>query len=275
MKIGIDLGGTNMRVALIDGDTIKERIIKPCPAQAAEDVVTNQLINQIQELMCPEVKGIGMGVPSIVDTERGIVYNVNNIPSWREVHLKEMLEQKFGVPAYIENDANTFALGVYHFGEGRGTNNMVGLVMGTGIGSGIVIGGEMYHGMNACAGEIGSLLFKDKDFEYYCSSRFFSLCHGDTGKNFGIRAQQGDESALAVWREFGQNVGELMKAIMFVYAPDAIVIGGGISSAFHYFESSMRDTIASFPFSSMVKETRIVPSTLQDAALLGASALVK
>lgn len=273
MKIGIDLGGTNMRVGLTDGSTLVNSVIEPCPSKETEEVVVNQLKRQIAQLMSEDVTSIGVGVPSVVDCQQGIVYNVANIPSWKEVHLKEILEKEFGVPVAVNNDANCFALGVWKYGEGKGTRDMVGLTMGTGIGSGIIIDGKLYNGVNTGAGEIGSLPFKDADYEFYCSSRFFSDLHGDTGANFGKRAQAGDAEAVAVWKEFGQNVGELIKAVLFTYAPEAIIIGGGIASAFSLFEAPMRASLESFPYPANVAATRIMPSTLPNAAILGAGAL--
>ena len=273
MKITIDLGGTNMRVGLIDGAKLVDCIVEPCPAKEPEEVVLSQLKRQIARLMRRDVTGIGIGVPSVVDYRQGIVYNVANIPAWKEVHLKDIMENEFGVPVAVNNDANCFALGVWRYGEGQGTNDMVGLTMGTGIGSGIIIGGKLYNGVNTGAGEIGSLPFKDADYEFYCSSRFFSQLHGDTGVNFSKRAQAGDAEALAVWQEFGQNVGELVKAILFTYAPEAIIIGGGIASAFPLFEAPMRQSLESFPYPANIAATRITPSSLPNAAMLGAGLL--
>lgn len=124
--------------------------------------------------MCPEVAGIGVGVPSVVDSEEGIVYNVANIPSWAEVPLKRLLQERFSVPVYINNDSNCFALGVKLFGEGRKYRNLVGMTIGTGVGTGIIINGELYSGQNTGAGEIGSLPYLSHDFEHYCSSGFLS-----------------------------------------------------------------------------------------------------
>lgn len=262
-----------MRVGLTDGSTLVNSVIEPCPSKEAEEVVINQLKRQIAQLMSEEVTSIGVGVPSVVDCQQGIVYNVANIPSWKEVHLKEILEKEFNVPVAVNNDANCFALGVWKYGEGKETRDMVGLTMGTGIGSGIIIDGKLYNGVNTGAGEIGSLPFKDADYEFYCSSRFFSELHGDTGANFGKRAQAGDAEAVAVWNEFGENVGELIKAVLFTYAPEAIIIGGGIASAFSLFESPMRASLESFPYPANVAATRIMPSTLPNAAILGAGAL--
>ena len=264
-----------MRVGLTDGARLVDSVIEPCPAKEPENVVLDQLKRQIAQLMNTSVTGIGVGVPSVVDCNRGIVYNVANIPAWKEVYLKDILEREFGVPVAVNNDANCFALGAWRYGEGRGTSDMVGLTMGTGIGSGIIIGGKLYNGVNTGAGEIGSLPFKDADYEFYCSSRFFSQLHGDTGANFGKRAQAGDAEAIAVWNEFGQNVGELIKAVLFTYAPEAIIIGGGIASAFSLFEAPMRKALESFPYPENVAATRIQPSTLPNAAMLGAGALIK
>ena len=263
-----------MRVGLTDGPKLIDSVIEPCPAKEAEDVVLNQLKRQIAQLMKANVTGIGVGVPSVVDCKQGIVYNVANIPAWKEVHLKEILEKEFGIPVAVNNDANCFALGAWRYGEGRGTSDMVGLTIGTGIGAGIIIGGKLYNGVNTGAGEIGSLPFKDADYEFYCSSRFFSKLHGDTGASFGMRALAGDKEALAVWQEFGENVGELIKAVLFTYAPEAIIIGGGIANAFPLYEASMRKVLESFPYPENVAATRIEPSTLPNAAILGAGALI-
>ena len=273
-----------MRVGLVSDNQLVKKDIRPCPAKGTKEEVLHQLEEQIAQLMNSEVTSIGVGVPSVVDCIKGIVYNVANIPSWDEVHLKALLEERFGIPVQVNNDANCFALGVWNFGEGqesgcselplRSPKNMVGLTMGTGIGAGIIIDGHLYNGLNTCAGEIGSLPFKDADYEFYCSSRFFTHCHGETGKTFHERAIAGDEHAKEVWREFGSNVGELIKAVMFTFAPDSIIIGGGIASAFPLFETSMKETIASFPNPAHVRETRNAPSTLADAALLGASTLI-
>ena len=242
MKIAIDLGGTNMRVGLTDGATVVDTVIEPCPAQEPEEVVLAQLKRQISQLMRPEVTGIGVGVPSVVDCQQGIVYNVANIPSWQEVHLKEILENDFSVPVAVNNDANCFALGAWRYGEGKGTQNMVGLTIGTGIGAGIIIDGKLYNGVN-------------------------------TGANFAKLALAGDKEALAVWQEFGKHVGNLMKAVLFTYAPEAIIIGGGIANAFALYEAPMRQQLSTFPYPENVAATRIQPSTLPNAAMLGASIL--
>ena len=112
MNIAVDLGGTNVRVGLVEGNRIVRLLSQPCHAKGPEEEVTGQIFSMIEELLPGSpVKGIGVGVPSVVDMDKGIVYDVIGIPSWKEVHLKELLEARFSLPAYINNDCNCFALG--------------------------------------------------------------------------------------------------------------------------------------------------------------------
>ena len=275
MKIGVDLGGTNMRVALVKNGVIVKKEIIRCPSKGTEQEVLLCLESLIDRMMCAEVEGIGVGVPSVVDAKEGIVYNVTNIPSWTEVPLKKLLEKRFSVPAYINNDSHCFALGAKLFGEGQGYRDMVGMTIGTGVGTGIIINGELYCGRNTGAGEVGELPYLSSNFEHYCSSGFFVRYHNMTGKEAAEKAASGDADALAIWDEFGSHLGELMKAVLFTYDPEAIVIGGGIASAFSFYEPSMRRAMQSFPYAETVRRVKILVTRVEDVALLGASALVR
>lgn len=273
MRIGIDLGGTNIRVARVENGMIVAKVTASCPAKEDEQTVLHALEKLIGQLICPEVESIGIGVPSIVDSKEGVVYNVANIPAWKEVPLKQLLEARFGIPVYVNNDSNCFALGVKNFGEGKPYSDMVGITLGTGVGSGIVINGRLYNGRNTGAGEIGSLPYLEHDFEHYCSSSFFVRYYGLTGKEAGSKAAEGDVRALGIWTEFGTHLGNLMKAVLFTYDPEAIIIGGGIASAFRYYEQAMWKVLHTFPYLETVKNLQIIVSQRGDAALLGASAL--
>lgn len=275
MKIGVDLGGTNMRVGLVENGAIIKKEIVSCPSKATHEEVLDRLESLIDKVMCKDVEGIGVGVPSVVDSEEGIVYNVTNIPSWTEVPLKHLLQQRFGVPACINNDSNCFAWGVKLFGEGRDYQNLVGITVGTGIGAGIVINDKLYCGRNTGAGEIGSLPYLSHDFEHYCSSSFFVSYHNLTGVEAAAKAKAGDAEALKVWNEFGSHLGELMKAVLFTYDPEAIVLGGGIASAFALYKHAMHRAMQTFPYQETVKRVRIFVNGIEDVALLGASALVR
>lgn len=274
MKIGVDLGGTNIRVGLIEGDSVLAKKISPCPADRPADEILDCIGNMISDTLHDDVRGIGIGVPSAVDVDNGIVYDVCNIPSWKEVRLKEYLEGRFGRPAFVNNDANCFALGETIYGCCSDFRNVVGITLGTGVGMGIIINGQLYNGVNAGAGELSSIPYLDSDYEHYCSSSFFTRCHGITGKEAASLASQGNGQALAIWEEFGTHLGKLLTAVLYAYAPEAIAFGGSISQAFSHFEKSMRRELCNYPFKATLRRLRICTSNGGDTALLGASALV-
>lgn len=271
MKIGVDLGGTNVRAALVDGTEVIRKEKASCPAKGTQEEVIEAIAGLIEPLICKEVTSIGIGVPSVVDTAKGIVYNVANIPSWQEVHLKDILEKRFGIPVHINNDANCFSLGESHFGQGCGYKDLVGITLGTGVGSGIIINGHLYEGRNAGAGEIGCLKYLDKDYESYCSTPFF-VANNTTGAELAAKAEAGDAEALRLWDEFGSHLGELVKAVLFAYDPEAIIFGGGIAAGYPHFETAMRKTVETFPFET-AKDVKILFSTDGDMGLYGASVL--
>lgn len=270
MRIGVDLGGTNVRVGLVDEGRIVRLLSEPCRSDRSEEEVVEHIASLIAALMTPRVEYIGIGVPSVVDAERGIVYDVIGIPSWREVHLKERYEARFGVPVHVNNDCNCFALGVCRFGEAAGCSDVVCMALGTGVGAGVVIGGRLYCGRNTGAGEIGCIPYLDRDYEYYCSSRFF-VGRGTTGREAYDRAMAGDAEALALWREFGGHVGDLVMLVLYAYDPEAIVFGGSISQAFVFFREAMYERLRAFPYARTVEGLRICRSEIENLALLGAS----
>ena len=271
MKIGVDLGGTNVRAALVNGTTVIRKEKASCPAKGTQEEIIEAIAALIEPLVCEEVTSIGVGVPSVVDTHRGIVYNVANIPSWQEVHLKDILEERFGIPVHINNDANCFALGESRFGQGRGYKDVVGVTLGTGVGSGIIIGGHLYEGRNAGAGEIGCLNYLDKDYESYCSTPFF-VAHNTSGAELAAKAQAGDFHAQSLWDEFGHHLGELVKAVLFAYDPEAIIFGGGIAAGHPYFAKAIHETVQTFPYET-AKDVKILFSEDGDMGLYGASVL--
>ena len=271
MKIGVDLGGTNIVAGLVDGQSLVKKVKVPCPAKGTQDEVVDAIASLIEQLISDEVESIGVGVPSVVDTKNGIVYNVANIPSWVEVHLKDILEERFNIPVRINNDSNCFTLGESRFGKGQGISDMVGVTLGTGVGAGVIIDGKLYEGRNAGAGEVGCLNYLDKDYESYCSTPFF-VAHNTTGAELSAKAEAGDAEAIALWKEFGGHLGELVKAILFAYDPEAIVFGGGIAAGFPHFEAAMHERIQTFPYDTG-KDVKVLFSEDGDMGLYGASAL--
>lgn len=273
MKIGIDLGGTNIRVGVVDKGVVKNKVTELCKANDEEVVVIDQLKSLIRQVITPDIESIGIGVPSVVDAKKGIVYNVVNIPSWKEVHLKQILEEEFKIPVSVNNDCNCFALGEAHFGEAQGYKDAVCITLGTGVGAGIIIDRKLYNGGNTGAGEIGSLPYLKYDYEAYCSSSYFARVHGTTGKNAFEKAILENPEALEVWKEIGFHIGNLMKAILFTYDPSVVVIGGSISKAYTFFAPAMLDVIKTFPYQETVKKLEIRLSTKEDISILGAAML--
>ncbi len=273
MRIAIDLGGTNVRVAtVLPGGQVERIISEPCRSKGSEEEVLEHIFSLIDELMTPEVDGIGIGVPSVVDTDKGIVYNVVGIPSWKEVHLKDRLEERYHIPASVDNDCNCFALGVTSFGRGQGYKEAFCVTLGTGVGGSLVIDGQLYRGRNAGAGEIGSIPYLDRDYEYYCSSRFF-VGKGTSGKEAAVAAANGDPEGLKIMDEFGGHVGKLVQMIMFAYDPAVIILGGSISKAYPLFCDAMWKEIKNFPYPKSVENLEIFQSEQVHAAFLGAANL--
>lgn len=272
--IAVDLGGTSLRVGKIQETEIIERCARSVPMTDNDQVVVKELINAIETLFDEEVAGIGVGVPSLVDVDRGIVYTVQNIPSWKEVHLKDALEDVFKVPVYVNNDANCFAVGECHYGKGRAYRDIVGISIGTGLGSGIIINRCLYNGANCGAGEIGTIPYKDETVEYYCSGQFFSRQYGTSGENIFERAKAGDPTALQAYNEFGYEMAHAMMTALYAFDPQIVILGGSVSQAFEFFKKTMMEKLQkTFAYQHALQRLVIEPSELPDVPLLGAAAL--
>lgn len=275
MKIGIDLGGTNVRIGqVVKGEVVRKWSL-PSPGKMPLDKSLSYLISGIRDTITPETEGIGIGVPSVVDVAQGIVYNVANIPAWEEVPLVKILSEEFHLPVFVNNDCNCFAIGEKTFGKGKPYANVVAITLGTGVGAGIIINNELYNGANTGAGEIGCLPYLQHTYEYYCGSEFFKTIHHTTGDQLAERARQGEETAIHKWKEFGCHMGNLMQAILFTYDPEAVIIGGGISAAYDLFAPSMWDCMKNFPYPKTVENIHIHISEHPDISILGAAALIK
>lgn len=274
MNIGIDLGGTKIKAGL----EANGKILHPTKAFLKEKDSLPSTMDQVFKLIEPLIlykpAGIGIGVPSVVDVEKGIVYNVTNIPSWEKVELKQILEKEFNLPVFVNNDVNCFTLGEFKFGLGRGFSSIVGMSIGTGLGSGLIIKNKLYTGHNCGAGEIGLLPYKDQNIEYYASGHFFDrFCQNSALKAYE-NAMEGNPQALAQWEEFGNHFGAAVQAVLYAYDPEAIVIGGSISKAFKFFEGTMYRSFSAFIYPESIKRLKIFISQNENIALLGAAALV-
>lgn len=271
--LGVDLGGTNIRVGQVEDETLKEIVSAPINSKEREEDVLNTLYELIDKVVSPSTKGIGIGVPSVVDTKKGIVFEVQNIPSWKEVHLKELLEKKYKIPVYVNNDANCFAVGEKYFGKGKQYEDIIGLIMGTGLGAGLILNNRLFCGKNCGAGEFGMIPYLGQNYEYYCSGQFFNNTANLSGAEVAKRASEGDIKALALLQRFGENLGEAIKTILYSIDPEIIILGGSVSKSFEYFKDSMWERINTFAFSQSLKSLKIEVSEVEQVAILGAAAL--
>lgn len=271
--IGVDLGGTNVRVGKVQDNEIETLAATAISSEESEDVVMQEISDTINKVFDEDVIGIGVGVPSVVDVEKGIVYSVVNIPSWKKVYLKDRLEEKYGVPVFINNDANCFALGESYFGKAMDYKNIVGLIVGTGLGAGVIIDNRLYNGTNCGAGEFGHIPYKDHDFEYYCSGQRFTREYGIDGKVLFERAQKGDAEALRIFETFGLDLGNAIQAILYTVDPEIIVFGGSVSNAFPFFEKGMRENLKTFNYQHALERLVMERSAIKEIAILGAAAL--
>lgn len=273
--IGIDMGGTTIKGAIVSHEKITGDIINVAVnANGNEEEVLVDLFSLIDQLLKPGIAAIGIGVPGLVNTNTGKVFDVVNIPSWKEVDLKNILEKKYQLPVSINNDANCFALGEFYFGKAKGIDNMIGLTVGTGLGSGIIIHGKLYNGSNGGAGEFGMVKYLDNIFEYYASGQFFKNIHNIEGAIVFKNAKAGEAKALSMYNEMGYHLGKAIQMIMYAYDVKLIVIGGSVKQAWPYFSQAVWQSLREdFGFQKSLDKLRIEISDLQNSGILGAAAL--
>ena len=253
MRIGVDIGGTKCAVVLGDENGIVSKIRFET---TTKDETIQNIINAIKKLGGGSAIGISCGGP--LDAKKGMILSPPNLIGWDEVPIVKIMEDTFGVPAYLCNDADACALAEWKFGAGKGTENMIFLTFGTGMGAGLILGGKLYSGTCGMAGEIGHVRIspfgptgygKIGSFEGFCSGsgiaqlgKTFALeklqrgeslpyckdkseLDGITAKVLADYAYKGDETALAVYRYCGEKLGEGLSILVDVLNPQRIVIG--------------------------------------------------
>jgi glucokinase len=271
--IGIDLGATNIRGGLVNGSQLSKINSKRINSKGSVEEVLSDVFDIIDGLKNDEVAAIGIGVPSVVDVEKGIVYDVQHIPAWKEVYLKNIIEEKYQVPVLVNNDANCFAIGEYYFGKGAGSQNMIGLTIGTGLGAGIIINHHLFPGSNCGAGEFGMVDYLDHCYEYYASGQFFQNVYHADGQELYEKVKAGDGQARRWYAELGTHLGNAIKMIMYTYDSSLIIFGGSVRFAYPYFQETMWQRINTLAFRKSIEKLRIEISELENSGILGAAGL--
>ncbi len=263
MTLGVDIGGTTINLGLVEGAVVVKKVQVPsfAPGAALEETL-DYLGDRIADVITPPVKKIGIGVPSVTDPVRGIVYDAVNIPSWKEVHLKETLEKRFGIPVNVNNDANCYALGAAA-SLGETLPAVVAVTLGTGTGAGIVIDGKIFNGTHCGAGELASVPYESLDYESFCSKKFFTAN--------GVEPKEASQELMDV---FGFHLGRFLSVILYAYDADCIILGGGIAHAFDRFRDALWKSLReSFLYSKTLDDLRIVAMPDEDVPLVGAASL--
>jgi glucokinase len=273
MLLGIDIGGTTINLGLVENNKIVRKLCVPSFRQGADlEETLVHLEDAIRQIITPEVTKIGVGVPTLVDAEKGIVYDATNIPSWTVVPLKDRLEKTFKCTVTVNNDANCFVLGAAAMLE-KPSSVIVGVTLGTGTGMGIIIDGKIYNGTNCGAGELCSLPYNGGILEDFCSKKFFTS-NNINPKDAGDAARKGDPHALKLMDEFGIHLGKLLSIVLFAYDPGQVVFGGGVAHNFDLFKPAMmRQLSFSYPYPRFLDKLEISAMPEGDIPVLGASLL--
>ena len=273
--VGIDLGGTKVNVGLIQGDQIIDKKYAKIPGGTKNEWdVINLIIELTKEIISNhKIEAIGIGVPSILDRKKGIIYEVHNIPSWKKVLLGDILKKVFGIPVFLDNDANCFVLGQYHFGKGKGCANLVGITLGTGMGTGIITNNHLMGDANGGSGEFGMMPYKDGVIEDYSSGKFFKNILKIDGEVIFQNALMGDKNALEAYANYGYHLGYAIKTVLYALDPEKIILGGSIVHSAKFFDQGLRESLKDFAFKKTIENIQIMYSDTPDIALLGAAAL--
>ena len=305
--IGVDLGGTNIKAAVVDKDNgIIEQVTTPTRANLGRDHLLDRIAETIQDLKKKnEILGIGMGMPGMVSKDQTTVNNPPNLPGWGSVNASEEIEKRIGIPCKIENDANIAALGSMHFGVGQRFDSFIMITLGTGVGGGIIYERSLFKGTEGMAGELGHVIIDYHGplsnsvtrgtVEAYLGQRFLSRFATDLisqntdnplykkfSNNFDAlepvdltnAAKEGNELAIEILAKSGQRLGYAI--INYVHMMDIrkFVVSGGVSKAGEFLFEPAKEIVRKHMMKPFKKGFELVSEDLgNDSALLGAAGL--
>ena len=258
--LGFDIGGTKCAVITANWDGEKITLLKKAKCDTdftvSPEEMLKRLITLAEEIVEDKIDSIGISCGGPLDSKKGLILSPPNLPGWDRVEISKILSDHFGAPAYLQNDANACALAEWRSGAGRGSENMIFLTFGTGLGAGLIFGGRLYEGTNGNAGEVGHIRLSDTGPEGYGKNGSFEgFCSGGgirrlglmlaqdkmnegteplymkngtenvTAKTIADAARMGDETANEVYRICGENLGKGLSMLIDILNPEKIVIG--------------------------------------------------
>ena len=308
--IGIDVGGTNLRGALVGTDgKIINRMKIASDADKGIDAVIDNLVRLIKGIGGgEEVSAVGFGIPGIIDFKAGIITQAPNICNVNNYPIRENLRARLGdaIPVIIENDANCAAVGEWWMGAGKDAGSLVMITLGTGVGGGIILDGKLWRGADGFGGEVGHMtIYPDGPkcncgnygcLEVYSSAtgirRMVRETLSDPDTKTALRelvkdedpgripeavmkaAQDGDEAALGIWERFGTALGIGTASLVNILNVEMIVIGGGVSEAWEMFIDKALSELKRRALRAPAERVRVMKSVLgDDEGIIGASYL--
>jgi glucokinase len=294
--IGIDLGGTNFKIAVVTPEgEILAQCVTPTPESHEWPDVRTALVRDTRKLLGEhglQPTSVGFAAPGIVDAAREHMLQAPHFPAWKKLALRSGLEEALNLPVTLDNDVNAFGLAEALWGAGKGKRFLLGLAVGTGVGGAIVLNGRLYRGMGGAAAELGHILINENGplcscgqrghLEAYVgrrafdevATRLFPTGALPTPKHMAELAAEGDERAREVHRYLAHYLALGCATLIHCFNPDAIVIGGGTAIGSPYLFEILRAEVKRYTMPAASEGVEILPSGLGYlAGVLGAAAL--
>lgn len=304
--LACDLGGTNLRMAAVNarGEILHRLKVQTPKTERASEIVlaiaaaANECFEKAQE--SGEVKALAIAAPAIVNAKDGITLKAPNVPALDGFRLGAALSSELNLPVVLENDANAAAVGEQTFGAGRGFQNAIAVTLGTGVGGGIIINGQILQGVDGTAGEIGHICVEPFGVPCGCGSRGCLEQYSSatamvrlanelenqypktvlqnnrrlTSADIYQAGKEHDELALEVFRQMGFYLGVALADLVNVLNPEVIIIGGGASAGWDLFIGHVQEQIRTRAFREPAERVKIVRAVLgDDAGILGVTQL--
>ena len=278
--IGIDIGGTKCAVIVGEYADDKFNIISRTAFATDVNEEPTATIDKFSEIIAQQkdFRAIGISCGGPLDSKKGVVLCPPNLPKWIDVDIVRILSERFGVPVFLQNDANACALAEWKLGAGRGTENMIFLTFGTGFGAGLILDGKLYVGKSDMAGEVGHVRLsedgpegygKKGSAEGYCSGggirnigRLFGM--DKTAKDIAIAAADGDDTAKDIYNLSGKYLGRMLAILMDILNPECVVIGSVFARSESLLRPSMEEEIRKEALTYTAECCEIRPAELGD-----------